>query len=390
MNWSASFVLFGALQGVLIAILFFTNRKSLSVSSTWLSIICLSISLTLVDAYFYLSELYRSFPYLIGAAFPLSLVFCPMLYGYIRYMLDSKWQRRFLWHFFPALISIFLLLPFFMLPVEEKVFFAFVGIKEELISNWTLISGVIFVFLVSTIQGPLYFAFALRALKLHRKSLKSFYSSEQKVSLRWLYLILFAMMAIWLLSLAQILIGGLLDITDELFISVHLLLILMLYVLSYFAFQKRTVFNQITAYRASRPMEPMKMNTSELQQTEVKYQNSAIDKSLSLQLLETAQDFMGTHKPFLDSELSLTKLAERMEISSHHLSQAINQNLAQNFFDFVNQYRIQEAQKQLVTHCDKKIVDIAVDCGFNSKSAFYTAFKKFTDKTPGDYRRLNQ
>jgi AraC-like DNA-binding protein len=76
-------------------------------------------------------------------------------------------------------------------------------------------------------------------------------------------------------------------------------------------------------------------------------------------------------------------------MSTHHLSQLINEGLNQNFFDFVNSYRIEEIKKQLhdpkLSHI--KIEEIAFQNGFNSKSAFNTAFKKFTQTTPSQFRK---
>jgi AraC-like DNA-binding protein len=87
----------------------------------------------------------------------------------------------------------------------------------------------------------------------------------------------------------------------------------------------------------------------------------------------------------------LQKLAERLGISPHHLSQVINERLNQNFFDFVNQYRVGEAKRQLLDAKKKhySIMAIAGDVGFNSKSAFNAAFKKHANVTPSEWRRTS-
>jgi len=71
------------------------------------------------------------------------------------------------------------------------------------------------------------------------------------------------------------------------------------------------------------------------------------------------------------------------------LSQIINENLHLSFFDFINSYRIKEAGKRLVSSDYQKytILAIAMNVGFNSKSAFNMAFKKFTNKTPSEYKK---
>lgn len=97
---------------------------------------------------------------------------------------------------------------------------------------------------------------------------------------------------------------------------------------------------------------------------------------------------MQTDRAYLDNQLSLPQLAERLDVSVNYLSQTINQQTEKNFFDYVNGYRVEEA-KQLFndgTQQPQSILDIAMNAGFNSKSAFYTAFKKHTGMTPGAYR----
>ena len=77
-----------------------------------------------------------------------------------------------------------------------------------------------------------------------------------------------------------------------------------------------------------------------------------------------------------------------MSISSHHLSQILNERIRQNFFDFVNSYRIEEAKRKLVEPATKhySILGIAEEVGFNSKSAFNNAFKKHTNMTPTEFK----
>ncbi len=87
--------------------------------------------------------------------------------------------------------------------------------------------------------------------------------------------------------------------------------------------------------------------------------------------------------------LTLPKLAKHMLISSNLLSQAINEKAKQNFPDFINSYRINEAKKILSSpdSANQKISSIAFDTGFNTLSAFNNAFKKFTSITPSEYRK---
>jgi AraC-like DNA-binding protein len=121
---------------------------------------------------------------------------------------------------------------------------------------------------------------------------------------------------------------------------------------------------------------------------EQKYKNSPISSELGENLLQELQNHMSDHKPFLDSEISLPRLAEQLDMSLNYLSQVINQQAGKNFFDFINSYRIAEATTLLAEDAENQqnILNLAMSVGFNSKSAFYNAFKKHTGMTPTQYR----
>ena len=91
---------------------------------------------------------------------------------------------------------------------------------------------------------------------------------------------------------------------------------------------------------------------------------------------------------FLDPNLGLEDLAGNFSMSSSHLSKLINTYSNYNFSDYINSLRIQQAKKLLTddSFCRYTIVSIGLECGFNSKSTFYSAFKKFTSKTPTEFR----
>ena len=98
---------------------------------------------------------------------------------------------------------------------------------------------------------------------------------------------------------------------------------------------------------------------------------------------------MQKERPYLESELTLPKLADLLQVPPHHLSQVINESLGQNFFDFVNAHRVEEAQRLLrdPERSAYTVLAIAEEAGFNSKTAFNTAFKKVTGKTPTEFRQ---
>ncbi|NJN34724.1 MAG: helix-turn-helix transcriptional regulator [Saprospiraceae bacterium] len=88
--------------------------------------------------------------------------------------------------------------------------------------------------------------------------------------------------------------------------------------------------------------------------------------------------YMEKERPYLDSELSLVKLSQFLGTSTHILSYVINTGFSESFYQFVNKYRIEEAQKLLIdpkmSHLS--LLGIGFEVGFNSKSVFNAVFKK--------------
>lgn len=120
-----------------------------------------------------------------------------------------------------------------------------------------------------------------------------------------------------------------------------------------------------------------------------KYKTSALDRERVAEVLPRLVRLMEEEKVFLDGNLSLRKLAERLMIHPNYLSQIINEQLGSSFNDFINKYRIQEAQRRLLDPKEsrKTVLDIAYDTGFYSKSVFNNAFKKFTGQTPSQFKK---
>ena len=120
-----------------------------------------------------------------------------------------------------------------------------------------------------------------------------------------------------------------------------------------------------------------------------KYQSSSLNGDIKDKHFTDLLHLLDQKKLYLDPLLNLDKLARQLSISGKQLSQLINENAGNNFNDFINKYRIEEAQN-LMKNGDgqqSNILEIAYQVGFNSKSTFNTAFKKFTNSTPSEYRR---
>jgi AraC-like DNA-binding protein len=107
------------------------------------------------------------------------------------------------------------------------------------------------------------------------------------------------------------------------------------------------------------------------------------------EVLRKLQAHMETQQPWLDPDLTLEQLASQLRLRPKLLSQAINEGLGRNFFEFINTYRIDEAKRLLTNPADKKItvLEVLYQVGFNSKSSFNTVFKKQTGMTPSEFKK---
>ncbi|MFH0760994.1 MAG: AraC family transcriptional regulator [Bacteroidota bacterium] len=121
----------------------------------------------------------------------------------------------------------------------------------------------------------------------------------------------------------------------------------------------------------------------------IKYLKSKLPDDEKSAILGKLQTYMEKDKPWLDCELDIKTVADAVDTSIHKLSQVINQSLNKSYYDFVNEYRIGEVKKQLQQARTRnlKIIAVAYDCGFNSKSAFYEVFKKSVGQTPSEFRK---
>ncbi len=103
--------------------------------------------------------------------------------------------------------------------------------------------------------------------------------------------------------------------------------------------------------------------------------------------LEALRRQMEDKQLYLDEDLNLNMLASAIGVRKDQLSFLLNQELNSNFSDYVNRYRVDAARAMLREDPESSILTIAFSVGFNTKSAFYEAFRKFTGKNPGDFRR---
>ena len=117
-----------------------------------------------------------------------------------------------------------------------------------------------------------------------------------------------------------------------------------------------------------------------------KYKNTGLDEAENQRILSALNALMEQEKVYKDNLISLEKLSKLLNTNKHALSQVINENTHQTFFELISHYRIREATQILSASENSKVSDVAFDVGYNSLSAFNAAFKKYTGLTPKQYR----
>lgn len=125
-----------------------------------------------------------------------------------------------------------------------------------------------------------------------------------------------------------------------------------------------------------------------LDSEEQKYSTSNLSDNDLNNYKTKIESYFKSNKPYLDPELTLLQLSKRLDIPKHHVTQVLNTGFNKNFYQFINEYRVDAViQKMSNTKQNENIIDIAFSCGFNSKSTFNTYFKKVTGKTPKTFKQ---
>jgi len=137
-------------------------------------------------------------------------------------------------------------------------------------------------------------------------------------------------------------------------------------------------------------LEIIKQTKGETDEKKKPKQINVIEDDTQIKLAKALNVIIIKEKLYLDPELNIQVLAEHCETRVHTLSAVINKHYNKNFFDYINYYRVEEAKKLLSDPEQKKysIDSIAEKSGFSSRSAFYKAFKKNTELTPGEYIKI--
>ena len=226
------------------------------------------------------------------------------------------------------------------------------------------------------IQILCYMVASIKEISSYQHKIENAYSSLEKMNLNWLKLNVIAFLCMWLVDIADFLLGKMDILSNEASV-----LLTFVSLLINFLFANLIIYRGLTTPELF--IEPPESTVKN------KYSGSLLSPEQSVRIAEKLKEFMEKEKPFLEPEISLQELSTRVKIHPRYVSQVINERFNKNFFEFVNYYRVEEAKTQLITESglEKTVLEILYECGFNSKSVFNTFFKKSTGLTPSQYRK---
>jgi len=124
-----------------------------------------------------------------------------------------------------------------------------------------------------------------------------------------------------------------------------------------------------------------------LEITELAYAKSKLNGIDTKSKIEDLENLMSIEKHFQNEQLSLTNVADILQLSPHQLSELINTHYGFGFPRFVREHRVHEAKRLLICEPDASVLSISMMIGFKTQSNFYTAFKEITGDSPGQYRK---
>lgn len=213
-------------------------------------------------------------------------------------------------------------------------------------------------------------------LKEHEKRIELFSSATEDIDLKWIKQIIIALFLLCIfIALYNLIAQG-----QQLNIVANLTMLGVIYFVAYNAIRQERIFLVST--------EEIQQISEEEEQPEVKKQSLLPEAELP-ELKTRLRTLMKEKQPYLEQTLNLKQLSAMMELTPHQLSYLLNEGFGENFFQFVNTYRVELAKELLLSekHSHLSIVGIGFEAGFNSKTAFNTVFKKITDSTPSAFKR---
>ncbi len=364
----------GAGQGILLAIFLFKKKENI-IANRLLAFTMIAFTIDLLMGVHYVGGYYKTFPEIIGITQPFPYLYGPSIYLYTLILGHKKegFKKIYWLHYLPfIIINIYGIFFFYFKSPEFKL-----NVINNIDVSWQLklIGNLI------PIHGIIYVVLTYLEAKKFNKKLKLSYGNIDQINLRWLTFLIIATTVIWMIVILAYILDFIYGEQLQANIFIYIAISIFIYTIGYKSLRQHEVKLIIEEPVGESPTEDKNAKLSS-------YKKSGLTENVAEEYLQKLLKLMNDEKPYLNNKINLSDLSNMLGISTHNLSEIINTKLNQNFYDFINNYRVEEVKKLIEkdTNMDFSILALGYDAGFSSKSAFYSAFKKFCNQTPAQYR----
>jgi len=367
-------LIIGTFESVFLLLLLL-GKKNRSLPDYFLGVIFLLYAISIGSVYLEFQNLKNNPAY--SAITNISWLFLflhgPALWFYIKSLSDPDFRFKplYLLHFIPFIFfTVFQYFNFISLTVPEKILFLENDLFKEMISYKITVLAIG----VSTIS---YNSLTLSLIRRRRNKLMQQYSKIEDIDLGWLNALTIAALICYSVNVALFTLDLIFHFATYKYLMFLTNIFATVYVLflGYFGIRQGNIFINSVAVTRKSDGKPASHETPSPAMT--------TDDAFIRTLIRSMEE----KQPYLDPEITILRLSEILNVRTEVLSEVLNSRLGQNFFDFVNKYRVEEFKVQSILKVNShlSIMGIAYNCGFNSKASFYRAFRKFEGISPTDY-----
>jgi AraC-like DNA-binding protein len=380
LTFSTVAIIIAASQSFLLSLLIFQKHRNIF-ANNFLAALMLCYAVILVHLLLQDSGTYRIIPLaflFVGtplAAMPMHFLYTKYLLKRYTGVLKNDW-----YHFLP--FGIFELFALSSILAGKPFFFSAMTARP---SETSFVFEAFNFFLIA--QGATYMIISYRMIQQYTVHIKDISSSVEYVQMNWLRNITIAGLVALFLFLTEDLLM-LLGVNLSNFILASVSFAVYVYGMGYVGLSKSEILGSPEIEKTMYDISTVVSEEGSLTHIS-RYEKSGLDDETVRLYDEELLRLMEEKKPFLNPTLTLARLAEMLQVSPHNLSEVINTQEEKNFYDFVNDYRIEQVKKDLVNPAKQhlKILSLALEAGFNSKASFNTIFKEETGMTPSEYRK---
>lgn len=389
LDWMQLAAAFGAAQGLLLSVVLAAQRRNVT-ANRLLAALMVAFSLYLAASVYDAAKLVYTFPHFLGVPYQMPWVFGPLVYLYAVAASDRTWRvtPQTLGHFVPLAISLALAAPYYLMDGTGKIALFERIVAGDMPARLQLADPFKYV------VGLGYSVATVLHLRRHRHRIEHSYSNLEHVTLTWLMGLSAAAFSIWLLATTLRVTDLGARLRDE---HVSLAVALLVYAIGYLGLRQPEVFRQDDVTELPGEADPDSTRVAEPEPgappdadggAAGRYERSGLSGPEAARLERQLMDIMARAEPWKESDLTLADLAGQLRTTPHKLSEVLNSRVGQTFYDFVNGYRVREVQRRIRTGEARalKMLTLAMDAGFASKSTFNQVFKKHTNQTPSAFR----